>query len=211
MADLIRLSLMGSLPGGEVWSVNPVYAVEPPGLTVTYSDLLTIATGAAGVTIPADLLVSLGTTTSFTGVRAEARTSSGTLEAAAEYIKPSPVAGTGTQYHPYQTARVISLRTNTPGARGRGRLYWPATSTSLSSATLRASSPSSSAMATAAASYLTLIEAQVQTVIPLSTLHVWSRTSGTLDQVQRIMVGDVLDVQRRRRDALAESYATVAY
>lgn len=212
MADLIRVSIQGRLPNGEEWSVNPIFAVEPPGVAIDYTEANDIATAVNAVTVPTVLrgvMSNPGTTVS--GVRVEARTLAGALESVAEQARAVPITGSGAASHPYQTSIVCSLRTATAGARGRGRLYWPATGANLDSSTLRLSAIATSDLATAFQTYLSGIEAAVQATIAMSRLVVWSRASSTLRDVDRLMVGDVLDVQRRRRDALTESYAIVTY
>lgn len=212
MADLIRVSIQGRLPNGEEWSVNPIFAVEPPGLDIDYTEANTIATAVNAVTVPTVLrgvMSNPGTTVS--GVRVEARTLAGALESVAEQARAVPITGSGAASHPYQTSIVCSLRTATAGARGRGRLYWPATGANLDSSTLRLSAIATSDLAAAFQTYLSGVEAAVQATIAMSRLVVWSRASSTLRDVDRLMVGDVLDVQRRRRDALTESYAIVTY
>jgi hypothetical protein len=40
---------------------------------------------------------------------------------------------------------------------------------------------------------------------------VWSRTKGTITEVANISLGDILDSQRRRRDALREQRTTIPW
>jgi hypothetical protein len=42
-------------------------------------------------------------------------------------------------------------------------------------------------------------------------LSVWSRTGATSHVISKLLVGDVLDTQRRRRDAYQETYQTQAF
>jgi len=55
------------------------------------------------------------------------------------------------------------------------------------------------------------LEAAMEAAIPNLRLCVWSRASSAAIPVTSIRGGDVLDVQRRRRDALTENYQSVAY
>jgi len=58
---------------------------------------------------------------------------------------------------------------------------------------------------------LSAIEAAIEVTLTGVALSVWSRKLSALRTVTSLQAGDVLDVQRRRRDALIENYASVAY
>jgi hypothetical protein len=178
---------------------------------VTSTQVTTIVAAVNAISIPTGLRTVFNTATYVTGARVEARQLLGDLEAIAEGARIPPVAGTGTAHHPGQTAMVSSLRSTFPGARGRGRLYWPASGMILDGATLRVSSANVGTVLAAVDTYLSAIEAAVTASVGTVRLCVWSRTGNNVHQITRIMVGDVLDTQRRRRDALAETYQEVAY
>lgn len=211
MADVLRVSILGRIQGGEVWSVNPVWAVEPPGLSISYDDCLAIATAVDALTVPVNLLNKTNNAFSWTGCRVEARTWSGVLEATAEHTRTAALGGSGAGALPLQTTVVSSLRTTHPGASGRGRLYWPANSMPLNAQTGRIGSSDVTATLTAVESYLTDIQNAVQGVVALATLGVWSRKDAAVYQVNRIQMGDIPDVQRRRRDMLNENYTSVPF
>ena len=59
--------------------------------------------------------------------------------------------------------------------------------------------------------FLAAIETAIEASLGGASLAVWSRTNASLSAVQTLQVGDVADVQRRRRDALIESYTSLAY
>lgn len=211
MADIIRVSITGSMPGGERWSINPVFALTS-GAVITFTEAQQAVTAVNAITIPAGLLSITGSAVSVTGCRVEARTFGGVLEAQAEGLR-TPVPGTGSSVVlPFQSSLVFSLRSVLPGARGRGRLYWPATGLALNGTTMRPNVGVTGTIATAAKTYLAAIESAVDGVIDETVgLAVWSRTSGSAALVSRILVGDIIDTQRRRRDSLPESYAEVSY
>jgi len=133
------------------------------------------------------------------------------LEALAEGVRGTIVSGSSGTNHPFQTAMVTSLRTPLAGASGRGRLYWPATGTTLVATNLRASPGDVTSILSSVKTYLTAIQASVTSQVPDSILAVWSRTLVTTLGVTRIQVGDILDVQRRRRDSQIENYQELAY
>lgn len=212
MARLIRLSILGAMPSGEVWSVNPVFAVGGDfGVPVSATQAQTIATACAAVVVPTGLVVLMNNATSVYGVRVEARAINGTLESQAEALKATPTSGTGTNAHPYQTSVVLSLRTATPGPSGRGRLYWPGTGAQLNTATLRLAATFNTSAASAAKTYLSGLATAIQATVTGVSPVVWSRKTSLLQPVTSIQVGDVLDTQRRRRDTLIESIASIAY
>ena len=211
MADVLRLSLLGTMAGGEVFSINPTFSVEPPGGSLSYDDCLAIATAVDAVTIPTGVLALLNSSTAWTGVRVEARTFAGTLEALAEHAKTTPVQGATSGASPFQTALVLSLQTTFPGASGRGRLYFPVSANILVQGTQRVNATTLANFLSGAKTYLQGIQTAVQSIEPLSTLHVWSRKNEAMYQVTKLRVGDITDVQRRRRDSAVENYSSVAY
>lgn len=212
MANLLRISLLGQMPSGEEWSVNPVYSVGADfGLPVSNTQAQTIATAISGVTIPTGVRNMQTTSVTHTGVRVEARELDGTLEALAEATRVAPITGSGSTPHPFQTSAVSSLRTGTPGASGRGRLYWPATGVDISPATLRPTSTNVTSFLTGVKTYLSGIEAAIEVTLTGVALCVWSRKNLELYPVIALQMGDVLDVQRRRRDTLVEGYSNLTY
>jgi hypothetical protein len=142
----------------------------------------------------------------------EARTYDGSLETLAEATRGAAIAGTGGSSHPSQTSVVLSLRSNVPGASGRGRLYWPATGMGIDAATLRPLASGLTNFLTDARTYLVALNGAVRATFPGSVgLSVWSRTGATSHVISKLLVGDVLDTQRRRRDAYQETYQTQAF
>lgn len=212
MADIVRVSIVGSMPNGEEFSVNPVFKIGGDfGAPVTPTQAQTIATAVNAVAVPGALLVFIPSSCAYTGVRIEARSLTGALESQAEAVKASPSLGTSGSSHPFQVALVSSLRTGTPGGSGRGRLYWPATGATITASTLRPSAANMTSFAGGVKTYLSGISAAIQATLPGTSLTVWSRLKVATYPVSSIQVGDVLDTQRRRRDTLIESYTILAY
>lgn len=212
VSRILRISLVGTLPGGEEWSVNPVYAIGGDfGVTVTPIQAQTIATAIAAQALPTGFVQNWPAGVVWTGCRVEARALDGTLETQAEGIKTTPTPGAASTVHPFQTAWVTSLRTAYPGASGRGRLYWPAHGVSLVSGTFRPNTTTATTFLSAAKSFLTGTQAAIDTTLDGVSLAVWSRTLQTVNVVNQLQIGDVLDTQRRRRDTLVELVSTNAY
>lgn len=112
--------------------------------------------------------------------------------------------GSGSIKAPPQCALTISLQTGLPGASYRGRIYWPALGASLQN-TGRITGYSG-----LVANYRTLFNTINNELSAYGNLKyaVYSPTKDVLTAVSNIRVGDVLDTQRRRRDAIAETYLT---
>jgi hypothetical protein len=211
MADLLRVSLQGTLPGGEEWSVNPCFTLDDTGTTVTYDQLNTVVSAINSISIPTSVRLMQSTSTNNTGCRVEARKLTGELEALAEGVRGTAIPGTGTSAHSYQTALVTSLRTAQAGATGRGRVYWPATGMIVSASSLRPSAADVTSALAGVKTYLAAITTAIAPTLGSAPLIVWSRSSGGRYLVNRLLMGDVLDVQRRRRDAAVESYQQLVY
>lgn len=215
MAKYVRLSLKGGLGPSEVWSVNPVL---DPANDISFdfdqANFDAFVQAVAGITLPTTLKQGLSSAGNLRAVRAELRdTNESGFIGASEYTLPTPVAGTGSPTKPPQTAMVASLRTASATAAGRGRLYWPALGTAIDATTLRLASGAAQVVANDVASYLTQIANQAKaSLTPVSLVQfgvsVYSPTKSSLTPVTNIRVGDVLDTQRRRRDAMPEQFAT---
>lgn len=217
MMSYIRVMLRGTLPNGEVWSVNPAYneTTDAPSWDQGRGNAAAAAIGA--LLPPVDLRALASSAAVLASVRIERRSDGGTLIGAAEAGYSAGWAAAGSASKPAQTSCVISLRSTTPGASGRGRLYWPALGSTLAAATLRLSSPTPAAVAEAARSYLDSIETALKNNLQPAgslidyTLCVVSPTTSQRHDISRIEVGDILDVQRRRRDKMVETRNSVNY
>jgi len=212
-SQIMRVSIGGGLPGGEVWSVNPCWELDGnSGVVITQAQALTIATAIAAIALPTGLAQMMAPNTTWSTVRVEARQLDGHLDTQAEVAKTTPTNGSGLSVHPFQTAAVISLRTPGTGAGFRGRMYWPATGISLQAADYRITTASLTSYLSAAKSFLTSIQAAIRaTAGPNADLTVWSRSRAGFADVNSIQMGNVVDTQRRRRDTLTESYQALAY
>lgn len=213
----IRVLLRGTLPGGEVWSVNPSYNETTDVVTWDQGDGDATATAIAALSVPPPLQSLCSTVGKGATVRVERRSDTHALIGASEAAW-NAISGNGrSAIQSGQAAVVLSLRTGVPGASNRGRLYWPALGAELDPATLRLSIPTTQAVATAAVSYLDSIETALKEGLEPSpslidySLTVVSKTRNRRTDVNLIQVGNVIDVQRRRRDSLVETYATAPY
>lgn len=208
-----RVSILGAITGGEVWSINPVFdpTGEFPGWNQAAADAATAAIDA--LTVPANLLAALSSSFTVTGCRLEVRDdTTDDLIGTSTHVKGTPQAGSGTPRMPAQASIVCSVRTDSPGASGRGRIYWPAAGITVAS-TMRVSTPTPAALVADFKTYLTAVQGALASAFPTIgfSLAVRSQTKKTTPHATRIQVGDVVDTQRRRRDRLAESYSSVAF
>lgn len=212
MATIIRVSLQGALPNGEKWSVNPVYRLGTGlGATVSAAQCTTIALAINAIVIPTGVRLMQSSSTTNTGVRVEAREMNGDLDSLAEVNRATAIAGTGAQGHPFQTSMVSSLRTGIAGPRGRGRLYWPATGVTMVTSSLRVANNDVVSYLSGVKTYLSSINAAIETTLGGTALGVWSRAAVETYAVNQIQMGDVCDVQRRRRDTLIEAISAVTF
>jgi len=210
MAQILRVSIFGSMPGGEKWSVNPCWEIDGSvGKPVSPTQANTIATAIAAITMSGAAAAMWATNTVWTGVRVEARSLTGGLESQAEVLKATPTPGTGSVVHPYQTALVLSLLTPGIGPSSRGRLYTPATGVTLGTADFRVPTVTRDNALAGWKAFLLNVETAINTTIgPNANLTVWSRKTAGFHDVNQLRMGNVVDTQRRRRDTLIEGYGT---
>lgn len=115
---------------------------------------------------------------------------------------PNPSAGSGTPTLPWNTASVISLRTNIPRGRGsNGRVYWPATALSVASSTGRVASSAVTSRVTAAKTFLDAVNVAANTYSAGAKVVVASNVGGGLiAYVTAIRSDDRLDSIERREN-----------
>lgn len=212
-----RVLLRGTLGASENWSVGLAYRRSVDGAAISQQDLQAAAVAIAARTLGTDIKQVVSTAVRSTDVRVEIRSDANALLAAAEapwtQLDSSGLGAT----KPAQTALVFSLRSSTPGSRHRGRIYWPALAAAINPSTLRLAPADAKKFATQMAAYLDGIETDLKEKLDPSPslidyrLGVYSPTLKSLTDITRIEVGDILDVQRRRRDSLPELYASAPY
>lgn len=210
----VRVSILGTLPTGEVWSVNPVF--DPTGeleVGIDQAKVDAAALAIANRSLPAQLQNAMSTGAARTGARVEIRSdASDALLAISVQGSTTASTGAGTVKLPLQAAIVTSIRTDTPGGSGRGRIYWPALGITLGT-TGRVTTPAPGLILSDMKNYLLGIRTDLANAFPTIgfDLSVRSKTTHTTPHAVRIQVGDVVDTQRRRRDAQPESYVQVAF
>jgi hypothetical protein len=197
-----------------VWSINPVFDPTAEfGTSVDQGQLDAAALLIANRTLPTTLRAAMSTAMLRTGCRLEVRNSVGdALLGISIQGSTTPSAGTGTPLMPPQSAMVVSIRTSTPGGRGRGRLYWPAMGAAINTSG-RITTPVPATFIADFKTYLLGIRSDLATSFPLIgfDLAVRSVKGQATPHATRIQVGNVVDTQRRRRDSLPEAYSAVSF
>jgi len=210
----VRVSILGGIAGTDVWSVNPVFdpTLEFPG-GVNQAQLDAAALLIANRSIPANLALSLSTACTRTGARVEVRDDvTDNLIATSQQGSTTAAVGSGTVRMPAQSAIVLSIRTNTTGGSGRGRLYWPAMGATID-ASSKFTTPTPANFAADFKAYLLGIRSDLAASFPTIgfDLAVRSTLTKTTPHAVRVQVGSVVDTQRRRRDKIIESYTALAF
>lgn len=209
----MRIRISGSLPAGEVWSVNPAFIGNfdetPP--SHAFLETWAQAIGEYFEDLSTNLLLNLiSSTGAITGVRAEYYDTTGRLADVAEYVLLTPKPGVGGALLPITSAVVCSLYTGIPGRSYRGRIYWPALGLSLDPDTARIRTSDITSLLTAFNDMLSTLQG-VAPSSPAVVLGVYSKTMGTGTAISQLRVGNLPDQWRGRRDALTEAYGVVAF
>ena len=208
--NVVRIN--GSLPGGEVWSVTPKFN-RPSGPVTEYEDLERWAGIVAGTmetwttsNIFRTLLSTAGTIDS---VRVEARNAANQLTQAAEVQLTPSLPGISPANKMFQSCVVFTFLTGRPGRSYKGRMYWPALAASLNTQ-LRMAQSTIDSYATNGVELLEMIGGAGATDGEFPIPVVVSQTTGVSTPITSVRVGDILDIQRRRRDSLTENYGEAA-
>lgn len=215
MASYGRVTIFGTSIGTEVWATSFALASSVPPSSWDQSIGDAEAAAAAAVALPANLASLMSSTLTMTQLRWEQRDiATNALQGVSTAVKLSGGQGTGSANKTLQDCVVFSLRTSTPGPRGRGRMYWPALQASLGYTTGQMAVPTPASVAADAKTYMTGIASAIlgasgslfADLFPV----VYSTKDRAVHRVNRIQVGGVLDTQRRRRHNVPESYASVS-
>lgn len=208
--NVVRIN--GSLPGGEVWSVTPKFT-RPMGPVTEYEDLERWAGIVAGTmeewAINNIFLTLLSGAGRIDSIRVEARNAANQLTQAAEVQLTPSRAGSGTANKIYQSSLVFTFLTGRPGRSYKGRMYWPALNVSLDQ-NLRLVQSQIDSYATNGVELLEMIGTAGATGGEFPIPVVVSQTASTYTPITHVRVGDILDIQRRRRDSLTENYGEAA-
>lgn len=205
----LKVTAQGNLVAGEVWSCS--FALGYSGEAINNDTTLgTVALAGIEVWrsvfgIPA--LTAFGE--SLTSVVVRSYNDAGLLIAQTERAPAGgSLQGNGTIKMPPQAAVVISLQTIIPGAKGRGRMYLPLLAITLDTGGRIPSTTVTDIVEDFGGALNTMLTGiAAGGLVPGVFLGVASGLGpGAVYPVSKVRVGNVVDTQRRRRDALPESY-----
>lgn len=208
----IKAVFGGAVGGGDTWSVGLNIGVGLPAANggATPTEMNTVAS---------DLLGFFNTfwTTYKTWCRSGTSLSScktylygtGGLLTSQGTATQAAVVGTGTVPHPSYVATVVTLQTDTPGRRGRGRIYLPATGRSCDASTGQSdTSPSAFGAALKIALNAMAKNYTLSGTTYLGVPVVWSEAASDYHPIVAIRSDTILETQRGRQD---QSVATTVY
>lgn len=205
----VRVELQGTLvSGAEKWSTG--FSTAPPAGGAVI-DAAALATSAQTLfKAQWDAAFGFATvfplSTAFTGARVQQLEADGTILASAEAVLAAPDAGSAELALPPQCAVVLSLRTGLSGARYRGRMYLPGPGASGVTSVGRLQSSVQEALALRMHDFMSAWNT-AHSAMPVG---VASGMGGFVTTVTQLQVGNIVDTQRRRRDALPEGYVSIA-
>lgn len=208
--DYNRISWIGTLAGGEIWSTACSFNTDfGTGPVKSFEDLADWAAAVGAISWAGYPSISKGLSSigRLTGVRAEYIDSTGHVSQLALYTLPSAFAGSASPASPFQVAAVASLLTGRPGRSYRGRMYWPALGFTLSTTTAKLSTTDQQELANNVADLLTKTGAAAGVDFAMVPV-VASQVKGVTTPISTVRVGSVLDTQRRRRNSEVEAYLT---
>lgn len=211
-----KIILRGRMGQEEFWSVNltfGTYEVDGaisgiPSLQAWANEIGNRLGAATANPAFAPLLSCLSSEGIISSVVAQYYADAGPITDQAEALVGK--VGLGSLTKPYPTAVVCSLRTGLPGGSRRGRFYWPATGCTIGNSGRLQSTTHPEPLVEGFQWMLEQIADSAG-----GSLNIWPKVySPTLDEsfeVRSLLVGDVPDTQRRRRDGLNENYSSVVY
>lgn len=199
--NYLRHTLLFSLAGGEV--ANCSIAWKPTtGDFTTLSDAKADVLAGKALAMWTTIKPYYSSPVTFNGSRIALLDPSGVTQATKERsITAVPGTGGGNTL-PQEVAIVASLLSATYSRRGRGRIYLPSVGTNNVLSSGRFDSSARAIFSGAVATYC------APDTTEAITASIASKAASTLYPITTVKVGDVFDVQRRRRDALVEVYST---
>jgi len=192
--DLVKMNLVGHSPGGEIFNVGLWLA---PTVTPSQAQLDTMATDIAALITTAawtNIRTAIPATAGYDLVRLYSYPSG---QARAQKVSEAPIAtlvGSGVNYHPLQSAMVVTTRTGVPGQRSRGRFYMPAFAVPLQSDCQLGTSTLSGILN----EWKTFINAVNQVTNVFSCTVVSQVGAGSNYLITQLTADSRLDTQRRR-------------
>lgn len=199
-----KVTLLGHLSTGTAsWSCS---FATPPQVGATEADM--VVTALAAHTLFNTNVWTAHTSrwaaaTTLIGARASQVDVSGHETVSGSSFLTTPIAGTGSGAQlPPECAVVVSLRTTTPGPRGRGRMYLPGPVSNNLGNNGELHADFASEVADGMQGFVNAWNADIDTL----RFSVASSVGGFVTAVSSVRVGNVVDSQRRRRWSIPEAY-----
>lgn len=209
-----RFVVSGTIFGGEeVWSCGFSFGGEVVSTQTGLQEWVDTAYTSLAADWATDLdpiRGLMGEDVAITNLAAYYYPAPGPAVALAENALTSPLEGDTPTRMPSYTAQVVSLLTSVNTASGRGRFYWPALGAQLAAGGRFGGATGGSTILTAWTVFFIDLLAAAGAGADLE-LGVYSPTLDTFTPVNRLRVGNVPDVQRRRKDDLVETYTTLNF
>lgn len=186
--------IIGHLQDGEVFNWGYWVSHTAP---LTQAQQNAIATGVAGLITSTTFATAKSLIPALAGydtVRTYSYTTGSPQAYGAAVAQLAAFVGTGTSYHPLQSALVMSLRTPFPGPSNRGRYYLPANAVTLDNR----GQIGSGSLASIVAEQKTFLNG-VNALTDVDAIGILSKVgTGDFTPVTALIADSRLDVQRRR-------------
>jgi len=204
----VQFTIMGNLPGGEVWNCNIRSDITPPA--ISNAELSTAAQAVATrfasvITAPASMV---GGDVSLNEVTARLISAAGVTLDQATKAPLAATVGASLVARPNQCAVVVTLLTASPTRKGRGRIFLPVLGGSMINARMGTSQRDS--IADTMKTFLDGANADLGAAIGVGFAiqsQVAPLTAASANLITGLRVGDVVDTQRSRRSGLGEVFA----
>lgn len=194
--SILRHTWLFALPDGEVANMSCHWGTPGGfvGLSDDEVDMLAVKAQDFWTAVKS----SWADNTSFLGSRVSLIGVGGNVVETQERIATAVPGTSASQNLPTEVALVMSLKTQSASRSGRGRMYLPAPCRDALTDAGRVTSGVADGVAAAAQAYLNGDNTTGLYSVVASFVH------GDIRQVLSVNVGDVYDVQRRRRNRIAE-------
>lgn len=211
-SGLVKITLHGTLVGGEIWETG-FWIAGAAGLTAGDMNQLArdVDTAVSKSTAPAGGIFTIAGhfwsgATAYTGVKAYAYSGGAQASAIGAFDRVAPLTGVGATKAPDQVAIVLTLRTNLAGRSHRGRMYLPCTGPSYEADGQLAKSETDLVTTAWSSTFSALAVPAGRRVVVLS------KVLGSTQDVSAVTMDTRMDIQRRRANrqvATAVSRSTV--
>lgn len=195
---VFRHRVTGPGPAGDVWT-NTIYSQSSSSLTAVHTAFLQWTADFYGTTMQPLWSTQMEATNAVTD-----QLDPTTWKNAAQISSAITVKGTGSGLQlPQRAAVVVGLRTALPTRSGRGRIFVPAPDSSHLD-------PDGTLAAAARITIASGMSAAIATFNGTSQVGVAHKATKTLTSVNSVTVGQVVGVQRRRTNKVANDYQSAA-